>query len=171
MAYERIAPAMRQIRAQCSKGQININTNAGCTKGIKAIVDAGLDSMRVSIISAREGVYQAYYRAENYTLQDVEESIRYAKAKGVYVSLNMLFFPGLNDRPEEVVAWEGFLERTGVDMIQLRNLNIDPDWLLETLPPQEAEPIGVPAFLRQVAKRFPGLVLGSFSHYVKNEED
>ena len=93
---------MRQIRAQCNKGQININTNAGCTKGIKALVDAGLDSMRVSIISAREAVYQAYYRAENYTLQDVEESIRYAKAHGVYVSLNMLFFPGLNDRPEEV---------------------------------------------------------------------
>ena len=56
-------------------------------------------------------------------------------------------------------------------MIQLRNLNIDPDWLLETLPPQQAEPIGVPAFLQQVAKRFPALVLGSFSHYVKNEED
>ena len=171
LAYERIAPAMRQIRSQCAKGQININTNAGCTKGIKEIVDAGLDSMRVSIISAREAVYQAYYRAENYTLQDVEASIRYAKENGVYVSLNMLFFPGLNDRPEEIAAWEGFLERTGVDMIQLRNLNIDPDWLLETLPPQQADPIGVPAFLGQLAKRFPDLVLGSFSHYVKSAED
>lgn len=94
LAAETIAESIRCIRARTDKGQININTNAGYTAGIRKIIDAGLDSMRVSIISAREGNYAAYYRAQ-YVLSDVKESIRYALEKKVYVSLNLLYFPGL----------------------------------------------------------------------------
>lgn len=52
LAVDNIVPAIEKIRKKTDKGQININTNAGYTEGIKRIVDAGLDSMRVSIISA-----------------------------------------------------------------------------------------------------------------------
>ena len=82
-----------------------MNTNAGYTEGIMRVVDAGIDSLRVSLISAREDTHQAYYRSA-YTLENVRSSIRYAKAKGCHVSVNMLLFPGLNDRPDEISAWE-----------------------------------------------------------------
>ena len=85
---------MKKSAKKTDKGQININTNAGYTEGIKRIVDAGLDSMRVSIISAIPENYKAYYRG-SYELDNVKESIRYAHEHGVHISLNMLLFPWL----------------------------------------------------------------------------
>jgi len=166
LAAETIAAAIVQLRKATSCGTININTNAGYTEGIRQIVTAGLDSMRVSIISARPDTYQAYYRS-NYTLEHVKASIAFAKLHGVYVSLNMLSFPGLNDRPEEVAAWEEFITETQVDMIQMRNLNIDPDEFLAIMPPETDRPLGVRCFLQHLADRFPQIVIGSFSHNLR----
>ncbi len=161
-----ISGGIRLIRQQTSKGQININTNAGYTEGIKKIVDAGLDTMRVSIISALPESYQAYYRS-CYKLEDVKKSIRYALAHGIYVSLNMLYFPGFNDRPEELAAWEDFFRELPVQMIQVRNLNIDPDAFMEIMPTPQGQPVGTKNFLAKLHKEFPEMVIGSFSHYVE----
>lgn len=161
-----ISGGIRLIRQQTSKGQININTNAGYTEGIKKIVDAGLDTMRVSIISAIPESYQAYYRS-CYRLEDVKESIRYALDHGIYVSLNMLYFPGFNDRPEELSAWENFFRELPVQMIQVRNLNIDPDAFMEIMPEAKGQPVGTRNFLEKLHKEFPEMVIGSFSHYVE----
>lgn len=168
LAADNIAEGIKLMRQATAKGVININTNAGYTEGIKKIVDAGLDSMRVSIISARPDTYQAYYRS-NYGLDNVRQSIAYAKAHGVYVSFNMLFFPGLNDRPEEVAAWEEFIAATRVDMIQLRNLNVDPDEFLAIMPEPKTASIGVKAFLEKLSNKFPQLIIGSFSRYIVNK--
>ena len=166
LAADNIAAGITLIRQQTQRGQININTNAGYTDGIRRIVDAGLDTMRVSIISARSDSYQAYYRG-NYPLEAVKESILYAKAHGVYISLNMLYLPGFNDREEELSAWKKFLAETGVDMIQVRNLNIDPDAFLTIMPDEKGKAVGTREFLSQLQAEFPQIVLGSFSHYIE----
>ncbi|EGO64137.1 radical SAM protein [Acetonema longum] len=168
LAYAQIAPAIRTVREKTGRGIININTNAGFTEGIRAIVDAGLDSMRVSIISAIPATYQAYYRS-SYSLDDVKQSIAYAQGKGVSISLNMLLFPGLNDRPEELAAWRDFLRETSVPMIQLRNLNLDPDAFLSIMPQSVAKAVGISRFVRQLQDWVPGLTIGSFSHYFEKE--
>ncbi|MDU2063822.1 MAG: radical SAM protein [Sporomusaceae bacterium] len=168
LAYETIAAAMQQIRAVTDQGILNINTNAGFTTGIKAIVDAGLNSMRVSINSPTDAVYQAYYRA-GYDLAAVKESIRYAKSKGVFVSLNMLFFPGINDCESEVAAWESFIKELAIDMIQLRNLNVDPDELMTIMPKMTSAAMGVKPMIARLQQAAPSLVIGSFSHYNKEE--
>lgn len=159
-----IADSIRLIRAVTAKGMINMNTNGGYTTGIRHIADAGIDSMRVSMISARETTHKAYYRA-NYTVADVRNSIMYAKSKGIHISINMLLFPGLNDRPEELAAWQEFINATGVDMIQLRNLNMDPDWLLAVMPPEQDRPVGIRSFLRNLGDACPQVELGSFTRY------
>ncbi|WP_054259820.1 radical SAM protein [Propionispora sp. 2/2-37] len=164
LAFNNIAGGIQLIRRQTNKGLININTNAGFTGGIRAIVDAGLDSMRVSMISAIPKTYQAYYRSD-YDLEDVKQSIFYAREKGVRVSLNMLFFPGLNDREEELKAWIAFLDETRVAMVQLRNLNFDPDLFLDFVPLQPGKSLGVKVFLTHLQNRYPNLLLGSFSHF------
>ena len=46
LAADNIAAGIQLIRAKTKKGQINMNSNAGWTEGIKKIVDAGLDSLR-----------------------------------------------------------------------------------------------------------------------------
>jgi pyruvate-formate lyase-activating enzyme len=164
LAAEQIAEGIKKIRAVTDQGIININTNGGYTEGIRKIVDAGINSMRVSIISAREEEYQAYYRA-NYTLEAVKESILYAKAHNVYVSLNMLLFPGFNDLLPQVAAWEKFLGETGVDMVQMRNLNVDPDEFMKIMPACAERAIGVRAFAKNLQASLPNLRIGSFSRY------
>ena len=166
LAADNIAAGIRLIRAKTGKGQINMNSNAGWTEGIRKIVDAGLDSLRVSIISARDEGYDAYYRA-NYHLEQVRSSIRYALDHGVYVSLNLLYFPGFNDREEELAAWQNFFRELPVQMIQVRNLNIDPDAFLDIMPKPAGKTVGTRAFLETLHKEFPQLVIGSFSHYVE----
>ena len=162
---ENIAAAVKKIRATTDRGQININTNAGNTAGIKKIVDAGLDSMRVSIISADAENYQRYYRAA-YPLAAVKDSIRYALAHGVHVSLNMLYMPGFNDRATEFAAWKNFLTELPVQMIQVRNLNYDPDAFFAAMP-QGENFLGTRNFLDELQKNFPALTIGNFSHYVR----
>ena len=164
LAADTIAAAIGQVRQKTDRGILNINTNAGYTEGIRQIVDAGIDSLRVSLISARESTHQAYYRS-SYSLNDVRASIRYAKQKQRHVSVNMLLFPGVNDSPAEIAAWREFLQDTGVDMIQLRNLNMDPDELRSALPDFSAAGIGIPAMVRQLQEALPALQFGSFSHF------
>ena len=122
--------------------------------------------MRVSIISAIPMSYDGYYRG-NYQLDNVKESIRYALDKGIYVSLNMLYFPGFNDRREELDAWKEFFKELPVQMIQVRNLNIDPDAFLDIMPKQQGEYVGTRQFLEEIKKDFPQMIIGSFSHYVE----
>ncbi|MBP2667399.1 MAG: Pyruvate-formate lyase-activating enzyme, partial [Firmicutes bacterium] len=159
-----IAAAINQVRRKTSRGIFNINTNAGYTEGIRQIADAGIDSLRVSLISAREETHQAYYRS-SYSLEAVRASIRYAKQKGCHVSVNMLLFPGLNDQSAEIEAWQEFLRDTGVDMIQLRNLNMDPDELRKAVPFFLEPGSGVPVMVRQLQDAVPELQFGSFSHF------
>ena len=170
LAYENVSQAIRHIRSQTKNGLINMNTNAGLTRGIARIVDAGLDSMRVSMISANPGMYQAYYRG-NYQLGDVAASIDYAKAHGVYVSINLLLFPGLNDAPEEVAAWQKFIKDHQIDMIQLRNLNVDPDDFWDFMPHPTGQAIGVRAFIEKLRQASPKLAVGSFSRYMDKEQE
>ena len=162
---ENICAAIKKIRAATSRGQININTNAGFTAGIKKIVDAGLDSMRVSIISADADNYQRYYRA-GYPLDAVKASIRHALDNGVHVSLNLLYMPGFNDRQSELDAWKAFLDDLPVQMIQVRNLNYDPDEFFRVMP-ADKNFLGTKKFLRELKETFPALTVGNFSHYVR----
>ena len=165
LAADRIAEGIRKIRAATARGQINMNSNAGFPEGMKKIVDAGLDSLRVSIISARDESYDAYYRA-SYSLSNVKESLRYALDHGVYVSLNLLHFPGFTDRAEELAAWQDFFRALPVQMIQMRNLNIDPSLFLQMMPKAKEEFVGTKVFMDKLHDEFPQLVIGSFSHYV-----
>lgn len=159
-----IIDAIRQVRERTSMGYININTNAGLTDHIRAIVDAGLDLMRVSTISALDDHYNAYYKPRGYTLANVEKSLRYAADRGVYTSINYLIFPGVTDREEEVEAMIEFARRTDLKLIQLRNLNIDPESYLELIPKAQGEALGMKQAIDIFRAELPDVVIGSYTH-------
>ncbi|MGE5588248.1 MAG: radical SAM protein [Clostridia bacterium] len=159
-----IARAVARVRAEVGgRGLINVNTSGGLTDAVAKLCRAGLDSMRVSIISARHEVYNAYHRPRGYDMSDVEASLGVAKAGGVFVSLNLLVFPGLTDREEELDALCALVARAGVDMVQLRNLNIDPDALTAALPGPRGRVLGIDAFIKELQARCPELRVGSFT--------
>ncbi|WP_123042789.1 radical SAM protein [Cohnella candidum] len=159
-----IIEAIKRVRAQTSNGYININTNAGLSDHLRAITDAGLDLMRVSTISALDDHYNAYYKPRGYTLKNVEKSLKYATDKGVYTSINYLVFPGVTDREEEIEAMIGFARRTGLKLIQMRNLNIDPDAYLSLIPEAKGEIYGMKTLLDIFRDELPDVVIGSYTH-------
>ncbi len=159
-----IIEAMRKVRQQTKLGYININTNAGLSDHIRGIVDAGLDLMRVSTISAMDGHYNAYYKPRGYTLKNVEKSLKYAADQGVYTSINYLIFPGVTDREEEVEAMIEFCRRTNLKLIQLRNLNIDPESYLGIIPKAQGELLGMKQAIEIFTQELPDVVIGSYTH-------
>jgi len=159
-----IAEAILLTREQIQTGYININTNAGLTRQIKRIVDAGLNLMRVSTISALRGHYEAYYKPRGYSIEEVEESACYAAQKGVTVSLNYLVFPGVTDQEDELEAMVGLIQRAGIKRVQVRNLNIDPDYYLARIPIPSGPPLGMIRWLDELRKQCPHTHIGSYTH-------
>jgi molybdenum cofactor biosynthesis enzyme MoaA len=163
-----IIEAIRRVRQMTSVGYININTNAGLTDHIRGIVDAGLNLMRVSTISALDDHYNAYYKPRGYTLQHVEKSIRYATDHGVLTSINYLVFPGVTDREEEMEAMIEFVRRSGLRYIQFRNLNIDPDSYLSIIPKAQGDIFGMRKMLEIFQQELPGVEMRSYTHHPHN---
>src|SRR5579884_3189125 len=161
-----IADAIREIRRRTTRGTININTNASRPAALQRLYEAGLDSLRASTISARRETYDAYYRPIGYTFDDVKRSLILARDSGVYSSINLLCFPGLIDAEDEVEALVEFACETGLRLIQLRNLNIDPEVLLPRMPKPAGRPMGMRAFIETLHRELPGVEIGNVSRPV-----
>jgi len=156
-----IARAIERIRAVRPNGTINANTNGSLTAGLRRLIDAGLQAVRVSLNSFRPEVYAAYYRPVGYGLDDVLASVALAVDAGLRVSLNLLTHPGVTDERAEVEAAEAFLRAHPVALVQTRTLNIDPDVYFGRVG-RPAEPLGMRQALERI--RRIGIPLGNFTH-------
>lgn len=171
--WKQIAEAIRYMRAHTQKGSININTNASLTKGLEALLDAGLDAVRVSLNAASKGLYEAYYKPVKYGWEDVEASIALARERGAYLALNLLLFPGVTDREGEVKALERLVKKYKVDQVQTRSLAIDPLQYLEAARDVGAggEPVGVRTLLNRLKAARPGIIIGNFARGLEEREN
>jgi pyruvate-formate lyase-activating enzyme len=162
-----IEQSIINIRKHTARGTINLNSNASHPEAVARLAASGLDSLRVSLNSVREPLYNAYYRPNGYRFADVKDSIKTMKKAGGFVSLNYFLQPGITDSLNEYEALVEFLGELRPDMIQLRNLNIDPDWYLANLPQETAmaarAPLGIAAWLKKLRQRFPALSFGYFN--------
>ena len=157
-----IAEAIRKTRDKTAKGTINCNTNAGYSEGIKKMVDAGIDSLRVSINSAVADHYQSYYKPKGYSLRDVAASLVYAAEKDCYTYLNLLLLPGVTDTLKETETLIHFIKENRIKEIQFRNLNIDPDYYLQTIAITEP-PLGITTMMSMLQQELPDLLIGNYS--------
>ena len=159
-----IEAAVREIRARTSRGTLNLNTNASLPEALGRILDAGLDSVRVSLNSARPELYRAYARPRGYGFEDVLESMRAVRRRGKFLSINYFVFPGVTDDPAEWAAFRKLLREVRPDLIQWRNLNLDPAWYWQTAQPfTGGGPLGVATVLARVRREFPAIRFGYFN--------
>ncbi len=166
-----IAAAIRLFRESNGQGTINLNSNASLPEGVVALAQAGLSSLRVSMNSLREEPYNRYYQPHGYTLADVFLSIQRAKEHGLFVSINLLFFPGFTDTEEETDALVAAIQKYSIDCVQLRNLNIDPDMYCELMEGVSTGPcLGFVNFRKRLKKDCPALQLGYFNPVVERKE-
>lgn len=158
-----IAEAVRRIRAATDRGTLNCNTNGSLPRRVAQIALAGLDSIRISLNSALGPAYTAYYQPRYYRWDDVRESVRLSKAEGLYTTINYLVFPGVTDREQELEALLDLTRETGLDMIQMRNLCIDPELYLATVPPPRGKCVGMRTVLQTIRREFPRVEIGYFN--------
>jgi len=164
LMWRTIRDAIRLIRSQTDRGCINLNTNGSKPDAVKALCEAGLNSIRVSMNSARKEIYHAYYRPRHYRFEDVVKSLITVKEAGGWTSINYFVFPGMTDQPAEFEALCKLIETTGLDMIQWRNFNIDPDWYLKEIQVEDtSQAMGMKKLLEQVRAQFPDLKFGYYN--------
>lgn len=168
---ETIERSIRLIRSRTTRGTINCNTNGSLPQAMEQLAKAGLDSVRISLNSAREETHRRYYQPKGFSLRDVCRSIEVMKRHRRHVSLNYFILPGCTDDPEELAALSTLIREFRPDFIQLRNLNMDPEYYLRVIGHKaQSEPLGIRSWLRELKERFPGLGLGYFNPPVRLEE-
>jgi pyruvate-formate lyase-activating enzyme len=165
-----LAAAIDLVRRQTACGTINLNSNGSLPKAVVGLRDRGLDSLRVSLNSARQHYYERYFRPRDYHFDEVRASLRLMKAAGGYTSINLLCVPGLTDEEEEVLAVMRLIDETGLDCIQMRNLNIDPAWYLERIGYRPTgRRLGMMAMMDRVRRAHPHVRLGYFNPCLRPE--
>ncbi len=164
LQWELLVRSIRKIRQRTGHGTVNLNTNASVPDAVQPLVEAGLDSMRISMNSSRKRYYEAYYRPKGFIQDDVLRTWKTMKQLGKFVSLNLFILPGLTDEMEEIDRLSGLIDRFGLDLIQLRNHNIDPDWYLNSIGYRKAgRTVGIKGMVRILKERFPWLRFGYFN--------
>jgi MoaA/NifB/PqqE/SkfB family radical SAM enzyme len=160
-----IAEAVARARKSVPWGTVNVNTNGSRPETVASLADAGVNSLRVTLASADPATYHAYHQPVEYTFDQVAETIDRAKSRGVWVSVNLLVLPGVTDTRDHAKKLIAFLWEHSVDMLQMRNLNLDPDAALEALVPIGPGK-GIPWLLRKLERELPEMVVGSFNRPV-----
>jgi pyruvate-formate lyase-activating enzyme len=157
--------SIKAIRKRTQRGIINLNTNGSKPSVIEKLCRIGLDSARVSMNSAQEKYYAAYYHPRNYSFEDVVESLSIIKKHRRWLSINYLMFPGFTDHPVEIKALEKLVDKASPDMIQTRNLNIDPEWFISRMELTDfsVKSIGIRQWMVRMKKHFPRMKLGYFN--------
>jgi pyruvate-formate lyase-activating enzyme len=164
LMWETIRDSILEIRKHTPKGSININTNGSNPSAVKALCEAGLNSIRVSTNSARKEIYTPYYRPNNYQFEDIVESLKVVASFGGWTSINYFVFPGMTDSVAEYEALRKLIKETGLKMIQWRNFNIDPDWYLGKIGVTDTgECMGVKQLQQLIHEEFPYLRFGYFN--------
>jgi len=164
LMWETIREAIIEIRKHTSRGSININTNGSKPNAVRALCEAGLNSIRVSTNSARKNVYTAYYRPNNYEFEDIIESVKTVRSYDGWASINYFVFPGMTDSVEEYEALREFIRETDLNMIQWRNFNIDPDWYLGKIGVTDTgEMLGVKQLMELIHEEFPHVKFGYYN--------
>jgi len=161
---ETIREAIVEIRKHTKKGSININTNGSRPDVVEKLMQAGLDSIRVSLNSVRKEIYTKYYLPNNYQFEDIVESLRIVNRHGGWTSINYFTFPGMTDSVEEYEALRALIRDTNLSMIQWRNFNIDPDWYLGKIGVTDTgECIGIKQMMELIREEFPNLKFGYYN--------
>jgi molybdenum cofactor biosynthesis enzyme MoaA len=158
--------AIERIRSETWRGQLHINTNGSNPRAVQHLIDMGLDSIRVSMFSARPENHSRYYGPRNYDLVDMVETLRLSRRGGLHTSINLLSYPGFTDTPAEMSALIDFFRRSAVQVVQMRTLNMDRELLQEKDGFPEEPGVGIDRFMECVRSELPEIAFASRTPFV-----
>ncbi|ODA44109.1 Radical SAM domain protein [Thermodesulfovibrio sp. N1] len=91
------------------------------------------------------------------------KTIRISKDIGLFTSINYLTFPGYNDAEDEIERFFNFLKDCPVDLIQMRNLSIDPYIYMSKVQAPKGRVLGIKKLIKMIKKEFPNIKIGYFN--------
>ena len=94
-------------------------------------------------------------------------SISISRDLGLYTMINYLVFPGVTDQEEEIEALRGLIEKTGINFIHFKNLNIDPQLYMERMPKVDSPAVGMKRMVTMLEEAFSRLEMGYFNQAVR----
>jgi len=160
--------SVKLMRTATPRGTIHLNTNGSLPRRVAKLCEEGLDSIRVSLNSCRPGPYQRYFRPRDYSFESLIESLKIVKSRGGFASINYFVHPGFTDSEEEWSAIRRFLDETRINLIQMRNLNIDPEWYEKSLGlPEDDRSMGMRRLIDRLRSSYPDVRLGYFNPPVR----
>lgn len=160
-----LRPVAQELRRSFPAATLHVNTNGSRPAALRRLIRAGVNSCRISVFSFRQELFATYYRPRGYSIEDVLECARVARAEGAQLTINLLTFPGVTDAPEELELTLRWLQELKVDQLQLRSLNADPLWLTSRLPALSPG-IGLDRLVRRLRVEVPAVRLGNFTRPV-----
>ena len=83
------------------------------------------------------------------------------------IELQILYFPGVTDRPEEVALWQDFVGKLQPQSIRLENLAVEPESFFKIGGSQKGQPMGVISFLAALKESSPESKLDQVIAYWK----
>ncbi|MCP4724397.1 MAG: radical SAM protein [bacterium] len=158
-----IEKALKKLKADYPDATYNINTNGSDPLAVKRLCRAGLDSIRISLNSTIQEKYTKYHRPQDHNFIDVLKSIKIAHDEGVFVTINLLIFPGISDQEEEIENLIGLVRENGINLIQMKNLCIDPHIYLETVGYPEKKGVGIRRMMEILKTEIPEIRFGYFN--------
>lgn len=171
MVADTIREAIKLIRSRTDRGTININTNGSDPEALARLCEVGLDAVRLTINSFDPHMFDSYTRPRGFDLETVLESGRVVSRNRGFVSVNYLLHPGVTDTEEELGLAVRGLGKCVAEMVQLRNLNIDPDIYMRQMwgsdsPPEGVKLLGLGEFIRRL-RELTGVRYGYFNPPVR----
>lgn len=155
-AFE-IADRIAAIRRQTAQGELQLAAPAAMPEAVHDWGRAGLNRLQLTLNSAHEDYYQAFYRPQGYRFDQLTGALHAAASLGIKIDLTYLTFPGLTDHPVEMKALENLLREFPVETLHLANLAIDPEWYMDELAilPLSRKQVGMTNWLAHFQKQFP----------------
>ncbi|HEY6537571.1 MAG TPA: radical SAM protein [Candidatus Dormibacteraeota bacterium] len=157
-----LVQVVTELRRRFPLATVHINTNGSDPAALGRLLEAGLNSCRISVFSFHQDLFAAYYRPRGYAITEVLECARVARRQGAQLTVNLLAFPGVSDTAGELDLTVRTLGELGVEQVQLRSLNVDPLWLMSRLPPLGAGQ-GLGCLTETLRQELPRVRLGNFT--------
>lgn len=149
-----VADAAGRIRSAVPTARIAVRSNAAAPAAIARVAEAGVDTLVVSLTSARPETYERLRPDRDIRWPEVRGGIRQAVASGLSVTIELLVLPGLTDRAEEADALVALLrELPSGSRVRLRDLAADPYLVLRANP--GSQPLGVEVLLARLRAEAP----------------
>ncbi len=157
-----ITQFIQTIRTKTVQGIIQINAAFADPGSVKEWCEAGLDSICFSLNSTQKKLYELFHHRSPSQFDDIIESLKIARHFHRRIVLSYGVFPGLTDHPDEIEAFKKLVGDLNIEIVQLHNLEIDPEWYVDELRLMtlNRSQLGIKSWFSDLRKTFPSIQIG-----------